>query len=91
MPYTQLPLARAAIISSFFRHFYKEIFWCRFALTKTLQQYVFRIEDVTHESTRLRCQLNLLLADKQQHHVTLQHMHKSIKDLKEQLKNKTEV
>ena len=51
----------------------------------------FRIDEVTHESTRLRCQLDLLLADKQQHHVTLQHMHKSIKDLKEQLKNKSEV
>ena len=51
----------------------------------------FRIEETTHESTRLRCQLDLLLADKQQHHLTLQHMHKSIKDLKEQLKNKTEV
>ncbi|XP_076815768.1 uncharacterized protein LOC143461781 isoform X2 [Clavelina lepadiformis] len=50
-----------------------------------------KIEDVTREANRLRCQLDLMLADKEQHHVTLEHLQKSIKDLNDQLKTTTEL
>jgi len=43
------------------------------------------------ESSRLRCQLDLLLADKKQHHITIEHLNKAIKDLKDESQGNVEV
>lgn len=50
-----------------------------------------RLEEGSRDNNRLRCQLDLLLADKEQHHVTLEHLHKTINDLKSENKGTLEV
>nr|XP_026695707.1 myosin-8 isoform X3 [Ciona intestinalis] len=43
-----------------------------------------RVEDGGRENNKLRCQLDLLLADKHEHQVTLDHLHKTINAVKDE-------